>query len=84
VRDTEQVGTKNYVYYTCESFGQVASTVNYGRPMPDPSKIKSVYGIVTRYQAYTNALTVLTELMSYPDAVGKLNEKPEDFKPRRE
>jgi hydroxyethylthiazole kinase len=84
VRDTEQVGTKNYVYYRCESFGQVASTVNYGRPMPDPSKIKNVYGIVTRYQAYTNALTVLTEMMSYPDAAGKLNEKPEDFKSRRE
>ncbi|WP_415772284.1 hypothetical protein [Pseudomonas sp. LB3P38] len=79
-----QVGTSQHVYYSCESFGQVAATVNFGRPVADPGSINRVNGITARFQAYTNALTVLTEQMSYPDASGKLKEQPENFKPRRE
>ncbi|MEF9672806.1 hypothetical protein QNM99_13160 [Pseudomonas sp. PCH446] len=79
-----QAGTSQYVYYSCETFGQVAATVNFGKPVSEASKINAVNGIVARYQAYTNALTVLTEQMNFPDAGGKLNEQPEMFKPRRD
>lgn len=73
-----------YIYYSCESFGQVAATVNFGRPVADPASINKVNGITARFQAYTTALMVLTEQMNYPDSSGRLNESPDGYKPRRE
>ncbi|MGF6283947.1 hypothetical protein [Pseudomonas silensiensis] len=79
-----KIGSAEHIYYSCESFGQVAATVNFGRPVADPASINKVNGITARFQAYTTALMVLTEQMSYPDASGKLHEKPQNYKPRRE
>lgn len=82
-RSTIQVGPKEYIYYSCNVFGQVAATVNFGKPVTDLDKIKKVNGIVARFQAYTNSLKVLTEQMNFPDANGQLKEQPEEFKARR-
>lgn len=73
-----------FYFYSCEVFGQVAATVNFGSPVHDVTKINKVNGIIARNQAYTNALVVLTEQMNFPDATGKISELPDPFKARRQ
>jgi len=68
VRETKLVGNINKPYYSCESFGQVAATVNFGHPVSDIQKIALVSGIVPRYQAYTKSITVLADLVWFPAA----------------
>lgn len=84
VRVVRESGGKQFVYYSCEVFGQVAATVNFGSPVHDVTKINKVNGIIARNQAYTNALVVLTEQMNFPDATGKISELPDPFKARRQ
>lgn len=53
--------------------------MNFGSPRTDPRQIASVNGIVARYQAYANALVVLADWTSFPDASGHAQELPEEF-----
>jgi hypothetical protein len=50
-------------YYSCESFGQVAATVNVGKPS---AAFSSIYGLQARFQAYTSALVALTDWVWFP------------------
>ena len=70
-------------YYWCESFGQVAATVNFGSPRSDPSSINKVNGIVARFQSYSNALVVLDDRPAFKSGDGKVLMQPEGFVPRR-
>ena len=83
VRETQKVGGLMKVDYSCESFGQVAATVNFGHAVSDARRIASVNGIVARYQAYTNALMVLADRVKFPDARGESQDMPENYEPRR-
>lgn len=76
-------GSDNYVYYSSLPFGQVAATVNFGSPTTDPSSIARVNGIHARYQAYTNALMVLSEGLRFLDGREQSHESPEGHQPRR-
>ncbi len=82
-RETKLVGNVTRPYYSCESFGQVAATVNFGSPVHDISKIAKVNGIVARYQAYTQALMILADRMEFPNAYGQLNDAPEGYVQRK-
>jgi predicted chitinase len=66
-RETKSVGTTPRPYYSCESFGKVAATVNVGHPS---SSISSIYGLQARFQGYTNALMVLTDWIAVPGPNG--------------
>ncbi|CAG9232789.1 conserved hypothetical protein [Paraburkholderia tropica] len=81
-RRTQNVNHTAHVYYSCESFGQVAATVNFGSPTTNASSIANVNGIVMRYQAYVNALFVLDDYRLFPRAQGQ-NELPEGFERRK-
>ncbi|MBB3248118.1 hypothetical protein FHW66_004246 [Herbaspirillum sp. Sphag64] len=74
------VNGKPKIYYTNNSFGNVAGTVNVGMPT---TSYTSVNGIVARFQAYTAAQIVLLDKSTFPDANGNLNYDPDDFTPRR-
>ncbi|SAK85797.1 hypothetical protein AWB80_05835 [Caballeronia pedi] len=82
-REVEIVNNTIFVYYSCESFGQVAATVNFGSPVKDASKIARVNGIVARYQAYTNALVILEDYRIFPYSQGHEEETPEGHERRR-
>jgi len=82
-RETQFVGHDTFIYYSCESFGQVAATVNFGSPVKDIKKIAKISGIVARYQAYTNALMVLADKTSFPGASGNVQEIPEGYELRK-
>ncbi|MFR0692383.1 hypothetical protein ACLUTX_23505 [Enterobacterales bacterium AE_CKDN230030158-1A_HGKHYDSX7] len=82
VRQTTN-GMQTFVYYSSIPFGQVAATVNYGRPLSDTGSIAQVYGIQARYQAYAGALMILSERLIFPDALGHEKEQPEGYRPRR-
>ena len=82
-RETQVVGHDTFVYYSCESFGQVAATVNFGSPVKDIKKIAKVNGIVARYQAYANALMVLADRVVFLDAQDQSKTDPEEYVPRR-
>lgn len=73
-RETQSLEHTRQVYYRCESFGQVAATVNFGHSVTDPSSIAQVNGILARYQACTNALMVLSEGLTFPNA----RQEPQD------
>lgn len=77
------VGSGAKPYYWCESFGQVAATVNFGSPRSDPSSINKVNGIVARFQSYSNALVVLDDRLTFKSSDGKVLMQPEGFVPRR-
>lgn len=66
-------------YYTHSSFGNVAATVNVGRPSTDYTRIN---GVQARFQAYTTAVMVLLEGELFPDAQGKMQETPEGWNKR--
>lgn len=83
IRQTLRDGTQIFVCYSSIPFGQVAATVNFGRPMSDPASIDRVYGIQARYQSYTSALMMLSEGLCFPDAHGHQHEQPEGYAPRR-
>lgn len=70
-------------YYWCESFGQVATTVNFGSPRSATSDINKVNGIVARFQSYSNALVVLDDRPSFKYSDGVVQIQPEGFVPRR-
>lgn len=76
-------GAPAFTYYSSVPFGQVAATVNYGKPMNDPASIEKVYGIQARNQAYTSALMALSEGLSFPDERGQMHEQPGEYEPRR-
>jgi len=82
-REVQIVGGVAHTYYSCESFGQVAATVNFGSPVKDVRSIAKVNGIVARYQAYTNALVVLGDYRVFPHAQGHQDEMPEGYERRR-
>lgn len=73
-RETEPVGNTQKPYYSCESFGLVAATVNVGHPSMAFSHIN---GLQARYQAYTSALVVLTDKLEFPDATGTPQPSPD-------
>ena len=81
-REIQIVNNVVNVYYSCVSFGQVAATVNFGRPTEDTGSIAKVYGIVSRYQAYVNALFVLDDCRLFPYTQGQ-EEMPEGFERRK-
>jgi hypothetical protein len=82
-REVEIVNNTIFVYYSCESFGQVAATVNFGSPVKDINKIAKVNGIVARYQAYTNALVILEDYRIFSYSQGHEEETPEGHERRR-
>ncbi|WP_413187624.1 peptidase M23 [Paraburkholderia sacchari] len=57
-RETKTVGMTPMPYYSCESFGQVAATVNVGHPS---NSFSGIYGLQARFQGYTSALMALTD-----------------------
>lgn len=57
-RETKRVGMALKAYYSCESFGQVAATVNVGHPS---SSFSGIYGLQARFQGYASALMVLND-----------------------
>ncbi|WP_110854863.1 hypothetical protein [Paraburkholderia silvatlantica] len=57
-RETKPVGMSPMAYFSCESFGQVAATVNVGHPS---SSFSSINGLQARFQGYTSALMALTD-----------------------
>ncbi|APR35849.1 M23 family metallopeptidase [Paraburkholderia sp. SOS3] len=81
-REIRTVNNMPNVYYSCESFGQVAATVNFGSPVSDLSNINKVNGIVARCQAYVNALMVLVDYIPFPDMDGHLTAMPEGYQRR--
>jgi hypothetical protein len=56
--ETRLVGMTSKPYYSCESFGQVAATVNVGHPS---NSFSGIYGLQARFQGYTSALMALTD-----------------------
>ena len=62
-RETKPVGMTQKPYYSCESFGQVAATINVGYPS---SSFSSIYGLQARFQGYTSALTALSDWTELP------------------
>ncbi|PLZ04372.1 hypothetical protein CY652_01525 [Burkholderia sp. WAC0059] len=54
-------------YYTNDAFGLVAATVNAGSPS---ESLKSVNGLVARFQAYTSAQMTLLDMPMFPDSDG--------------
>jgi hypothetical protein len=70
------------VYFSCESSGQVAATVNVGKPAEDPASIAKVNGIVARYQAYASALVILADRVSFPTTNGQHQDWPDGYKRR--
>jgi len=83
VLETQKVDGLMKVYYSCESFGQVTATVNFGHAVKDTRSIANVKGIVARYQACTNALMVLADRVKFPDARGESQDAPENYEPRK-
>ena len=77
------VGSAAKAYYRCESFGQVAATVNFGSPCKNLSSIDKVNGIVARFQSYSNAMVVLADKPAFKDKDGNVKDKPDEFSPRR-
>jgi predicted chitinase len=73
-RETEAVGTGHKPYYSCQSFGQVAATVNLGSPS---NHLSGVNGLVERYQAYAGALLIFEDRIPFPDAGGTLHDVPD-------
>jgi len=82
-RKTVMVGSATKAYYRCESFGQVAATVNFGSPCKNLSSIDKVNGIVARFQSYSNALVVLDDKPRFVDKDNNVSDKPEGYTPRR-
>ncbi|SDI78030.1 M23 family metallopeptidase [Pseudomonas panipatensis] len=76
-------GAHTFVYYSSVPFGQVAATVNFGKPVNDPFSLAHVNGIQARYQGYISALMVLSEGLRFPDTIGGQHEQPEGYIPRR-
>lgn len=68
-----------FTYYTHGSFGNVAATVNVGRPSTDYTRIN---GVQARFQAYVAAVMVLLEGKLFPDAKGQMQEVPEGWSRR--
>jgi len=73
-RETEPIGNIQKPYYSCQSFGLVAATVNVGHPSTEFSHVN---GLQTRYQAYTATLVQLVDLMQFPGANGTLQSDPD-------
>jgi predicted chitinase len=62
-REAKLIGGTSKAYYSCESFGQVAATVNVGRPS---SSFAGIYGLQARFQAYASALMALADWLEAP------------------
>jgi predicted chitinase len=73
-RETKPVGNTLKLYYSCESFGRVAATVNVGHAS---NSFSSINGLQARYQAYTSALVELIDLMKFPAADGTSQDNPD-------
>lgn len=78
---TTNAGTSSY--YSHVPFGQVAATVNFGSPVDREDRIARVYGIQARYQAYTHAITVLTDRVGFLNSEGHAIDIPEGHLARR-
>ena len=61
--EAKLLGGTSERYYSCESFGQVAATVNVGQPS---RSFSGIYGLQARFQAYTSALTALADWLEVP------------------
>jgi hypothetical protein len=48
-RISVSVGIIEHVYYSCESFGQVAAAINFGRAVVDPASLDKLNGIIARF-----------------------------------
>ncbi|MGF6899233.1 hypothetical protein [Paraburkholderia sp. GAS348] len=59
------MGNTLKAYYSCESFGLVAATVNVGFAATSFSYIN---GLQARFQAHTKALVELADVVQFPDA----------------
>lgn len=73
-RMTELVDGKQKSYYRCESFGQVAATVNLGSPN---NRLSGVNGLVARYQACASILRFVGDRIPFPRVDGSLHDTPE-------
>jgi len=73
-RETEMIGNLQKPYYSCQSFGLVAATVNVGRPSTASAHIN---GLQARYQAYTAVLIQLMDLIPFPSANGTPQSNPD-------
>ena len=67
--------------YENTSFRRVACVINLpsGKNSSDPQ----LNGLVDRYSGYAHAQAVLFDTAMFPDANGQMQERPEDFSPRR-
>ncbi len=82
VQNITKPGFRPVVYYSCQSYGQIAATVNFGSTPKDLAKIARVNGIVARYQAYTSALMVLADGTSFPCDEGHGWDNPAGYERR--
>ena len=73
-RESKPVGNTQKPYYSSQSFGLVAATVNVGHPSTAFSQIN---GLQARYQAYTAALVQLMDIMQFPGANGAPQSLPD-------
>lgn len=71
-------GGGNHTYYTSQGMGNVAATVNVGRPS---ARYASVNGVVARFQAYNTCEVVLLDTPVFPGSTNQ--NEPQDYKPRR-
>ena len=83
-RATKTIGGDTHVYYTSESFGQVAATVNFGSPVSNAESIGKVNGIVARYQAHTSAVMALADVPQFRNKEGSLQTVPEGYERRKD
>lgn len=74
-REVNAVGGANRAYYRCDSFGQVAATVNLGHPS---NRLGGVNGLVARYEAHASAVVLLGDGVPFPDAQGNLRNSPDE------
>ncbi|WP_368696173.1 hypothetical protein [Paraburkholderia sp. EG286B] len=82
VQNITKPGFRPVVYYSCQSYGQIAATVNFGSTPKDLAKIARVNGILARYQAYTSALMVLADGTSFPCDEGHGWDNPAGYERR--
>ncbi|MCP3713905.1 hypothetical protein [Paraburkholderia sp. CNPSo 3281] len=82
IQNITKPGFQPVIYYSCQSYGHVAATVNFGSAPKDTAKIARVNGILARYQAYTSALIVLADGTLFPRSEGQGWDNPSGYERR--
>ncbi|MEA3119246.1 MAG: hypothetical protein QOI13_2516, partial [Paraburkholderia sp.] len=81
IRVAVQTNQGEKAYYSNETARKTAAMVNIPGAVYDARY--TVNGLTDRFCAYANALVVLTDTPSFPDASGSSNDLPENFQRRK-